>query len=128
MNYKGYIPSQFETVITVKTKELIEGIERASLITSEDKRFPIKFTINNDTILVSSTTDLGISKDEINIVNDGDPLEIGFNPRYFIDALKVIEEEKIKISFTSSVGPCIITSSDNDKYIYLILPVRMRKS
>lgn len=126
MNYRSYIPSQFETVIGVNTKDLIEAIERASLITSEDKRFPVKFSINDNSIVISSTTDIGTSKDEISINNDGAPLSIGFNPRYFIDALKVIDEEKIKISFTSSVGPCIITAEENDRYTYLILPVRMK--
>ena len=48
--------------------------------------------------------------------------------RYFIDALRVIDEEKIRISFTSPVGPCIITSEENDRYTYLILPVRMKNA
>lgn len=128
MNYRSYIPSQFETIITVNTRDLIDSIERASLITSEDKRFPVKFTINDDTVVISSTTDIGISKEEISISNDGAPLVIGFNPRYFIDALRVIDEEKIRISFTSPVGPCIITSEENDRYTYLILPVRMKNA
>lgn len=126
MNYRSYIPEQFETEIHVNTKDLIEGLERASLITSEDTRYPVKFTIDEDCMVISSTTDIGISKDEIVITNNGSPLTIGFNPRYFIDALKVIDEEKIKISFTSSIGPCIITSENEENYVYLILPVRIK--
>jgi len=128
MNYKSYIPSKFETVIKVNTKDLIDSLERASLITSDDKRYPVKFTINDDDMLISSTADVGISKEQIKIENEGSPLHIGFNPRYFIDALKVINDENIKISFTSSVGPCIITALDHERYLFLILPVRIRNN
>ncbi|MGI6085395.1 MAG: DNA polymerase III subunit beta [Acetivibrionales bacterium] len=128
MNYKSYIPTKFETEINVKTKDLIDSLERASLITSEDKRYPVKFNINDEDMLISSTADIGLSKEQIKIESNGAALQIGFNPRYFIDALKVISEENIKISFTSSIGPCIITATDHDKYLYLILPVRIRNN
>ncbi len=128
MNYKSYIPSKFETIISVNKKDLIDSLERASLITSDDKRYPVRFNINEDDMIVYSTADVGLSKEEIKIENNGAELQIGFNPRYFIDALKVISDENIKISFTSSIGPCIITAADNDKYLYLILPVRIRNN
>lgn len=128
MNYKSYIPTKFETVISVNTKDLIDSLERASLITSDDKRYPVKFSINEEEMIVSSTADVGISKEQIKIENEGVALQIGFNPRYFIDALKAITDENIKISFTSSIGPCIITATDHDRYLYLILPVRIRNN
>lgn len=128
MNYKSYIPSQFETVIKVNTKELIDSLERASLITSDDKRYPVRFTIGDDNLVISSTAEKGLSKEQIKIENEGSALQIGFNPRYFIDALKVISDENIKVSFTSSIGPCIITAIDQDRYLYLVLPVRIKNS
>lgn len=128
MNYRSYIPSQFETVITVNTKDLTESLERASLITSDDKRYPVKFNINDEEMVVSSTADIGMSKEQVKIDNTGLPLQIGFNPRYFLDALKVISDENVKISFTSSIGPCIMTAVDHDRYLYLILPVRIKNN
>lgn len=128
MNFSSYIPSQFETVIQVNTKELTESLERASLITSDDKRYPVRFTIGDDSLMVSSTAEIGLSKEQIKIQNNGTNLHIGFNPRYFIDALKVISDETIKISFTSSIGPCIITAVDHDRYLYLVLPVRIKNN
>ncbi|MCX7773283.1 MAG: DNA polymerase III subunit beta [Clostridia bacterium] len=128
MNYKSYIPAQFETVINASTKELIESLERASLITSDDKRYPVRFNISDDTLMVSSTAEIGLSKEQIKIQNSGANLQIGFNPRYFIDALKVITDETIKISFTSSIGPCIITAAEHERYLYLILPVRIKNA
>lgn len=126
MNYQSYIPTQFETVITVNTRELEESMERASLITSEDKRYPVRLNISEEKMMISSTTEKGLSKEEVNIENSGNNMQIGFNPRYFLDALKVINDEKIKISFTSPVGPCIITPVDHERFLFLILPVRLK--
>jgi len=126
MNYSSYIPAQFETVINVNTRELEESMERASLITSEDKRYPVRINLSYDKMVISSTTEKGLSKEEIQIENSGNTMQIGFNPRYFLDALKVINDEKIKISFTSPVGPCIITPIEHDRFLFLILPVRLK--
>lgn len=126
MNYKSYIPSQFETVIKVNTQELIESLERASLITSDDKRYPVKLDIGDDTLTIHSAAEIGLSKEQISIENNGSSMRIGFNPHYLIDALKVIPDETVKISFNSSIGPCIITAVDQENYLYLVLPVRIR--
>ncbi len=128
MNYKSYIPPQYETVIKVSTKELESSLERASLITSDDRRFPVRFSIGEDTMIISSAAEVGLSKEEIRIENSGNNLHVGFNPKYFIDALKVISDEYIKISFNSSVGPCVITAEEHDKYLYLIVPVRLKNA
>jgi len=125
MNYKSYIPSQFETVIEINTKDFTESLERASLISSDVKRYPVRLQIEEDTLTVHSVTDIGVSKETLKIENKGSDLIIGFNPRYLIDALKSISDEKVKISFSSSIGPCIITAVDSEDYLYLILPVRL---
>ncbi|MDI9513726.1 MAG: DNA polymerase III subunit beta [Clostridiaceae bacterium] len=126
MNYQSYIPTQFETVINVNTRELEESMERASLITSDDKRYPVRINLSDDRMVISSTTEKGRSKEEIHIENSGNTMQIGFNPRYFLDALKVINDEKVKISFTSPVGPCILTPVEHDRFLFLILPVRLK--
>ncbi|HOQ75251.1 MAG TPA: DNA polymerase III subunit beta [Thermoclostridium sp.] len=126
MNYQSYIPTQFETVINVNTRELEESMERASLITSDDKRYPVRINLDDDKMVISSTTERGMSKEEINIENSGNAMQIGFNPRYFLDALKVINDENIKVSFTSPVGPCIITPVEHERFLFLILPVRLK--
>ena len=126
MNYKSYIPSQFETVIKVNTQEFIESLERASLITSDDKRYPVKLDIGDDTLTIHSAAEIGLSKEQIRIENNGSSMRIGFNPHYLIDALKVIPDGTVKISFNSSIGPCIITAVDHENYLYLVLPVRIR--
>ena len=126
INYRSYIPTQFETVIEINTKSFIESLERASLISSDDKRFPVRLHIGDENLVVYSKADIGLSKEEIKITNNGANLQVGFNPHYLIDALKVINDENIKISFSSAIGPCIITAIDHDRYLHLVLPVRIR--
>lgn len=126
MNYRNFIPEQFETVITVDTRELIDSIERASLITSEDKRYPVKFVVKDDNLIVTSSAEIGISKEELKVEMDGSDITIGFNPRYLLDSLKVVDEEKIKISFSSSIGPSVIRPIEGDRFLFMVLPVRMK--
>jgi len=126
LNYKSIIPTEQETKVIVNTTEILSSIERASIITMEDKRYPIKFVVSQDTMVISSNTDSGANREEIRVETEGKDLEIGFNPRYFIDALKAIEDDRVEICFTSAVGPCTIKPLNNDKFIYLILPIRTR--
>ncbi|MEI6132647.1 MAG: DNA polymerase III subunit beta [Bacillota bacterium] len=125
-NYKTSIPTTFATTITVDKKFLLASIELASTITMNEKRYHVKFSIAKEKLTVFAKTDLGEIKEEIDVSVDGNDLEVGFNPRYFADALKVIDDEKILIKFTSTVGPCIISPLDEDDFMYLILPLRIK--
>lgn len=126
LNYKSIIPKDFETKIKVSTKDILSSIERASLMTMEEKKYPVKFNITDEKIIISSNTDMGAVREELRIEMSGNPMDIGFNPRYFIEALKVVEDEVIEIYFTSSVGPCTIRKIENDNFAYMILPVRIK--
>lgn len=126
LNYKNIIPQDHETKVRVQTKFLLSSIERASLVTMEEKKFPVKFSITDEKIIMSSNTEIGAVREEVRVEMAGSRMEIGFNPRYFIDALKVIDDEAVDIHFTSSVGPCTIRPVENDRYAYMILPVRIK--
>lgn len=126
LNYRGILPKDSDTRVKTDTKELLSSIERASLLTVDDKRYPVKFKIEDERIIISSNTELGAVREEVRVDMSGNPLEIGFNPRYFIDALRVIEDEQVEIHFTTSVGPCTVKPVEKDKYAYLVVPVRMK--
>jgi len=125
-NYKSSIPQTFSSEITVDKKFLLASIELASTIMLNEKRYHVKFTIAKEKLVISSKTDIGEIREEIDIEADGNDLEVGFNPRYFADALKVIDDEKVHIQFSSTVGPCIINPIEKDDYMYLILPLRIK--
>lgn len=125
LNYRGILPQDHETKIKVSTKELLASFERASLIiSSEERRYPVKININDEKMLITSNSEVGNVREELKIEMEGNNIDIAFNPRYFIEALRVIEEEKVHIHFTSGIGPCTIKPIENDSFAYLILPVR----
>ena len=125
LNYMGIIPKEHETKVTVNTKDLLACFERASLvITNEERRYPVKLDISDDMMVITSNTEIGNAREEIRLEMEGKKMEISFNPRYFIEALRVIENEVVNIYFTSSIGPCVIKPLQGDAFAYLVLPIR----
>lgn len=125
LNYRGIIPKDYETVIKVNVKELLASFDRASLIiSSEERRYPVRLNIDDEKMLITSNSEVGNVREELRIEMEGNNIDIAFNPRYFIEALRVIEEEKVNIYFTSSIGPCTIRPIDDESFAYLILPIR----
>lgn len=125
MNYRSFIPEKFETQVEVNVKEFTKSIERASLIMSEDNKYPVKIVVEEDSMLITSSTKLGISKEQMEVNTNGSNITIGFNPRFLLDSFRVIDDEKVEIYFSSPVGPCVVKPIENDKFTFMILPVRI---
>lgn len=123
--YKQIFSDNYNTKLKVNRSEFLSGLERASLISNINKKEPVKIDIQDDKAVVTSNTSIGTAYEEISIEKEGDILTIAFNPKYLIDALKIIDDEFIQIKFTSALSPCIINSIDSDEYKYLVLPVRL---
>ena len=130
LNYKSVIPQNWETRIRVNRRDIQECFERVSLIsassTEKEKKYPVKINIEVGKITISCTNQTGDAKEELFIETEGKDLEAGFNPKYFLDALKVIDDEEIFINFGTSISPCIIKPIENEDYTYMILPIRMK--
>lgn len=131
LNYNNVIPKDKETRIKVKKNVLQGAIERASIfsITSaeKEKKYPIKMYITLGSLIISCTSQIGDAKEEVLVETSGKELEIGFNPKYMIDALKAIDDEEAYLDFGSNISPCIIHSVVDDKYTYMVLPVRLKE-
>ncbi len=128
LNYKQIImASAKDTVITVNKAQLVDALERASLLSKIGQNNLVKFDIKEDTMLLTSNSDIGNIKEKISVVLEGKDLLIAFNARYFLEVFRVTTDEFVKINFQGPTNPCTITpvDSDNDQYLYLILPVRM---
>lgn len=123
--YDQIFSADYDSLVTVDKKQLQLSIERAALIARESKKNPIKFEITQNLLTITSNTELGNVHEEISIESEGQPLEIAFNPRYLIEALRVIDDEKISLQFTNAINPCIIRQIEGDAYKYLILPIRL---
>ncbi len=124
MNYKAVIPKDFKSVVIVDKDDLIGAIDRASLLASNKSNL-IKFTFNERELVISSNSEKGKMSERLNIEIEGNLIEIAFNSRYLLEALRVIDSEKIKISMINSINPIIITPIENDDYLYMVLPVKL---
>lgn len=125
INYTQIIPTEFNTNVVLNKEQLLDALDRASLLSRVDRNNLVKFDISDKVMVLSSKSDIGDIKENITISLKGKDLSIAFNARYFTEALRVVNDEFLKLSFTSSVSPCIITSNDTDEYLFLILPVRI---
>ena len=116
------LSSDYETKIVINKRELYECIDRATLLIKEGDKKPIILSIEDNQIELKINSYLGSMNETISIEKEGRDLMIGFNPKFLIDALRVIDDENINIYLINSKAPCFIRD-DEGKYIYLILPV-----
>ena len=124
--YEQILPSQCDLTVITDTKAFSDAILRSSLVITSDIKSPLKLDISNDGIFMQSSTKHGKAQDMLNCEVSGNPLSIGFNHKFLIDALRSCDTSKIKLEFTSALNPLVIKSVDKDDFIYLILPLRLR--
>lgn len=125
INYAGVIPKESTTTLYIDRAQLLDSCERAALLARTGKNIPVKMQVEDDVLTITAGADIGDVHEEILTEHTGNDLRIAFNSRFFIDALRAIEEERIKIGMTTPVGPAVIEPVDGDSYTYLILPVRL---
>ena len=118
------ISNDFETKITVNNRELFSSIDRATLLIKETDKKPVIIGINDQTLELKMNTQIGSLNDEISIEKEGKDILIGFNPKFIIEALRVIDDENIDIYLINPKAPCFIKDKEGS-YIYLILPVNI---
>lgn len=116
------LSNDYETKFTINKKEFLNCIDRATLFIKESDKKPIILNIDNSNIYLKIDSSLGSMNEEIEIKKEGKDLMIGFNPKFLMDALRVIDDEEITIYMVNAKSPCFIRNDDSS-YIYLILPV-----
>lgn len=125
INYNQIIPKDFTTTLIINKNVFEEAIERTSVLSRVDRNNLVKFDIKDKVLTLTSNSDIGNIKENIGISLKGNDLTIAFNSRYFSECLRTINDEAVKISFNTPSSPCIITPSDGNEYLFLILPVRI---
>ena len=110
----------------VNRKALLDAVDRAALIImTDERRCPVQLKMSDvETLTVSSNAEAGAHKETIDVEVEGDLIDIDFNYKYILDALKNIDDENIRIEFNGAQGPCIIVPTEGNDYVYLILPIR----
>lgn len=126
LDYRKAIPEKFMTDVIVKTRDLSDAIERVSLIITERLRNPVRITLNQGVMSIRCSTELGEVYDELNVNQIGPDLEIGFNNRYVLDALRWSKKDELIFKFSGPLAPCKIIPKEGDDFTYLVLPVRFK--
>lgn len=116
------LSNDYETKVMINKKELLDSIDRANLLIKEGDKKPIIINITDGSLEVKVNSAIGSLNEDIDISKDGKDIMIGFNPKFLIDALRVIDDETINIYLVNPKAPCFIRDKE-EKYIYLILPV-----
>ena len=121
------LSSDYETKFVINKKEMLSCIDRATLLVKEGDKKPIVFRITDENMEISINSQLGSMKEDIDIQKEGKDILIGFNPKFLIDALRVIDDEEVTIYMVNPKAPCYIRDEE-EKYVYLILPVNFNAS
>lgn len=125
INYKQIIPVNYETFVVINKAQFEQSLERATLLSRASNNNFVKFDIKENNVCITSNSELGNIKENISSNVSGKDIVISFNPRYFLESLRVNTNDFVKICFNKASTPCVIVPTDEDEFLYLILPVRV---
>lgn len=126
LNWRNAIPADQPINLRMNRAELISAVERVSLIISERLKNPVRCSFEGNKLKLSCITALGRSYDECDIPDCGTRMEIGFNNRYLLEALRACQDEEFILGLRSSLSSCTMRPVEGDRYTYLVLPVRLK--
>ena len=126
IDYRKLIPDDRATRVRVETRFLEKSFEMMSVMAKEDIYNMIKIEITPDALLLTSKNDYGEISDSVPVLTEGDCMSIGFNVRYFLEAIRTIDDDYIFLDFKSKLDQCVIRPVEGDDYIYMIFPVNMK--
>lgn len=127
LDYRNAIPRKNPIVVSADTRTLINSIDRVSVVISDKLKSPVRCRFDHDKVYLSAKTANGEAKDVCPIVGDGEGLEIGFNNRYLMEALRYAPADAVNIELNTGVSPAVIVPTDgSERFLYMVLPVRLK--
>ena len=126
LDYKAELPKDNKIEVVVSTRTLIDSVERVSLLITDRLKSPVRCVIGDDTIKLMCTTTMGRASDQIDASVSGENLEIGFNNKYLLDALRSAESDEVRMMLNGPISPMLILPKEGDAFSFLVLPVRLR--
>ena len=125
--YHQAIPRNNTIHVEGETRALLSSIDRVSLIISDKLKSPLRCVFDSNLLKISTKTAIGDAYDECPLSGDGGGLEIGFNNKYLMDALKAAPADKVRLELTTGVSPCVILPTEGEEnFLYMVLPVRLK--
>ena len=130
IDYKRACPKDFQTTLKVNTRELLQSVQRVSLLINDRLRSPVvcDFSSENGEINLVCNTEMGKASDSVNAKISGNDVHIGFNGKYLEEALTNSDCDEIKIGLNSALSPMTIMPDDGDSFLFLVLPVRLKNT
>lgn len=127
LDYKNAIPHNNPIHLEVEKRSMLDSLDRVSVVISEKLKSPVRCQFENGRVMLSAKTGNGEAKDVCALKGDGENLEIGFNNRYLMDALRYAPSDTLLLELNTGISPCILTPADgSDRFIYMVLPVRLK--
>lgn len=127
MEYKKHLDCTDTVFAEVKCREIIEVLDRAMLFINEKNKSPIRCEFNGDNLTLSCSTSLGKVNDKIGIKYNGEPITIGFNTKFLLDAFRASDSDSVKLILTgAAVSPVIIVPMEGREFTFLLLPMRLK--
>ena len=126
LDYNAAIPKASSTEIFVWTRSFIESVERVSLLITDRLKSPVRCIFSGNEIRVSCSTSIGRANDQIEAKITGNDVEMGFNNRYLLDALRNTEGDEVRIELNGPLSPMKILPKEGDSFLFLVLPVRLK--
>ena len=128
LDYNNAIPQNNNTEVTVSTRRMIEASERMGLLISDAIKSPVRCIFGNDAITFSCRTAVGSATDRLSAKAPNEPIEIGFNNRYLMDAFRAVSSDEVRLVIGSPVNPVKVLPPDGENFLFLLLPVRLQKN
>ena len=125
LDYRAAIPKTSATEVIVQTRAFIDSVERVSLLINDRRRIPVRCIFENNEVKVSCETEIGRANDQFSAEISGEGVEMGFNNRYLLDALRNSEDDEVKIQLNGPISPMTIIPREGDSFLFLVLPVRL---
>ena len=129
LDWKKVVPTNSPIKLAANTGDLQSAFERVGLIISEKQKSPVRCVFGDQLLQLRTNTTIGAAEDRCTIAGNGKDLEIGFNARYLIDALRAIPSEEVVLELTNGLSPIVLTPADEKlDYSYMVLPVRIKSN
>lgn len=126
LDYTKSIPAGYKTKVRILVESLFDSVERASLLINDRFKSPIRMMFENNMVSISCVTALGNAQDELACEVEGEAVEIGFNNRYMLDALRNCGQQEVFLEFNGPLSPMKLTPVEGDEFLFLVLPVRIK--
>lgn len=126
LDWRRVVPTDNPIRLGVNVRNLTQSLERVSLIVSEKIKSPVRCTFGDNTAALKTSNSIGNAYDQCSIAGNGQDMEIGFNCKYMLEALRAVPAEEIMLELKTSLSPAVLSPCQGNKFTYMVLPVRLK--